>query len=546
MTANDALGVSPGRAQESGADVAWLGCCAAAVGLDAVAVGGISSAHAVFALCAFAPLLGERLFSHALRSGDSQLLAPLAWVGALIVLAFAAGDQFGGFWAWLALPAAATMARANGERAVFEVLGLTAIAALTLLLLGVLSSPGIVGSFNSLGWISSLGVFVYVLVAADRRLGGGIAARGQRSPRSEAAGAVINASSEVFFVVDPARRIVAGAGGGSGKFCLAPETYVGADFVELFDAAEAAAIRRALDDARERRGGPGPRLTVRSPAGRCELTLSRGRLMDVVVAVRVVDDQIDRLEEAEHERDRAEALLRSRTRYFASMSHELRTPLNAVMGFSDAMRAKLFGPLPERYAEYVDLIHDSAEHMVELVGDILDVSKLEEGKYVLDLSTFNAAATVRSVERMMEPKAQERGVALSAQIEGEPLEVVADARALKQVLLNLVSNALKFTSRGGQVTLSAGFEGDELILACRDSGPGMTAEQVARIGRPFEQGEDGAKSEERGTGLGLSIVRSLCELHGGSLEVDSAPEKGSTFTIRIPRRTEPDRSTMAS
>lgn len=224
-----------------------------------------------------------------------------------------------------------------------------------------------------------------------------------------------------------------------------------------------------------------------------------------------------------------------KTHFFAGVSHELRTPLNAIIGFSDMMRSRLFGPLPGKYAEYADLIHESGQHMLDLIGDVLDLSKVEAGRYELNYDTFDAADVIRSSVKMIRPAADAAEVSLDINLDlDQALLIQADRRAVRQILLNLLSNSVKFSDKGGHVEIDAQAIDGDLELTVTDNGVGMSAEEVARIGDPYAQGDAGKMSEERGSGLGLSLVQSLTELHGGKMNVRSAIGDGTRVKIILP------------
>ena len=239
-----------------------------------------------------------------------------------------------------------------------------------------------------------------------------------------------------------------------------------------------------------------------------------------------------RLEAAEAGRDRAEGEARARARFLAEMSHELRTPLNAVVGFSDVMRTRLFGPLPERYAEYAELIHQSGEHLTALIDDVLDLSKIDAERYELRRELMDAREPAEAALRLMRPQAERKGVRLRADLPASPLTANADARALKQIALNLLSNALKFTPPGGEVDLSLRTGGGALELTVSDTGPGISPDDLKRLGAPYAQAEAGR--EAKGTGLGLSLVKALAGLHGGDLLLESRLGEGTAATVRLP------------
>ncbi|HYD46013.1 MAG TPA: HAMP domain-containing sensor histidine kinase [Phenylobacterium sp.] len=269
------------------------------------------------------------------------------------------------------------------------------------------------------------------------------------------------------------------------------------------------------------------------PDGWVSLHLRRAGEDRILGVLRDASAEARRIAAAEAARDAAEARDSGKSRFLANMSHELRTPLNAIMGFSDVMRARLFGPLPERYAEYAELIHESGRHLLDLINDILDMSKIEADRYELALEDFDAAEAVTSVLRLARVQADQNGVQLRGVLPREPLEVTADRRALKQMVLNLVGNALKFTPKGGSVTVTAGIAGGMLEVAVADTGVGIAAKDLGRLGRPYEQAGD-ADQKAAGTGLGLSLVRALAQLHGGDLHLESALGEGTVATIRLP------------
>ena len=215
------------------------------------------------------------------------------------------------------------------------------------------------------------------------------------------------------------------------------------------------------------------------------------------------------------------------------MSHELRTPLNAIMGFADIMRERIFGPLPGKYVEYADMIHDAGSHLLDLINDILDMSKIEAAKYELAIEALDAREPVQAALRLMRLQADDAGVQLRGVLPSAPLEVDADRRALKQITLNLISNALKFTPRGGLVTVSLQAIAGALELTVADTGIGIAQGDLDRLGRPYEQAGD-ADQQAKGTGLGLSLVRAFAELHGGEMSIESRLGEGTAVSVRLP------------
>ncbi len=232
----------------------------------------------------------------------------------------------------------------------------------------------------------------------------------------------------------------------------------------------------------------------------------------------------------------AEKETEGKTLFFAGVSHELRTPLNAIIGFSDMMRSRLFGPLPGKYAEYAGMIHDSGQHMLDLIGDVLDMTKVEAGQYELNYTTFDAADVIRSSIKMIRPTADAAEVRIDADIIEDPVELLiqADRKAVRQMLLNLLSNAIKFTNKGGLITVSAKTVGNVLNLTVTDNGVGISERELAMIGKPFAQSASGKANEERSSGLGLALVKSLCDLHRGRFVITSQEDEGTTVDIYLP------------
>jgi cell cycle sensor histidine kinase DivJ len=259
------------------------------------------------------------------------------------------------------------------------------------------------------------------------------------------------------------------------------------------------------------------------------------RLEDGRTSAVLRDVTLERAREAALDLARAdaEALNASKSRFLANMSHELRTPLNAIMGFSDIMRARMFGTLPGKYAEYAELIHESGRHLLDLINDVLDMSKIQAERFDLSLERFDVRDPVSAGLRLLRLQADEAGVRLRGVLPAAPLEVHADRRAVKQIVINLLSNALKFTPKGGQVTVTAQAYGDSLEIVVADTGMGISEADLARLGRPFEQAGDAA-TRAGGTGLGLSLVRAFAELHGGDMTLESRLGEGTAVTVRLP------------
>ena len=302
--------------------------------------------------------------------------------------------------------------------------------------------------------------------------------------------------------------------------------------------------RNAVLDGLRKASSEGAAEVGFTPAGAVDrwsaVTLRRVEENLLLAVVRDATHERDREASLEQARQDAESLAAGKSRFLANMSHELRTPLNAIMGFSDIMRARMFGPLPEKYSEYGDLIHESGGHLLDLINDVLDMSKIEAERFQLSREDFDAREAVSAAMRLMRVQADGVGVRLRGVISQGPLEVDADRRAIKQIVLNLVSNALKFTPKGGAVTVTAhGYDGVfELVVA--DTGVGISKSDLERLGRPYEQAGDPTQ-RQMGTGLGLSLVRSFAELHGGEMIIESTVGEGTSVTVRLPVLLMPER-----
>src|SRR5215470_13304157 len=238
-------------------------------------------------------------------------------------------------------------------------------------------------------------------------------------------------------------------------------------------------------------------------------------------------------------RDEALAANRHKSAFLANMSHELRTPLNAIIGFSEVLGTRLFGPLSDKQAEYVEDIHASGHHLLSLINDILDLSKIEAGRLELRWSTFDLSAAVDNVLTLMRERASRAGLRLGKELSPALGAVTADERAVKQILINLLTNAVKFTDRGGAVTVHAAPNGQEVVIAVADTGIGIAPDDQALIFQEFRQGRSDYTRKQEGTGLGLALSKRLVELHGGRIWVESEPGRGSTFRFTLPGGTAP-------
>jgi signal transduction histidine kinase len=248
--------------------------------------------------------------------------------------------------------------------------------------------------------------------------------------------------------------------------------------------------------------------------------------------------QLTRLaDRAAEQQQTAETASAAKSQFLANISHELRTPLNAILGFSEIMKSEMFGPLGSpQYRGYAADIHDSGSHLLTVINDILDLSKIEAGKFELNEEDCDLARLVRDAVRFVAERAASAGLGLQQRLPAALPPVRADGRLIKQILLNLLSNAIKFTPAGGLVTVAVEVDrASDLALTVADTGIGIAADQLERVLQPFTQVENTLTRTHAGTGLGLPLCKSLAELHGGRLVLESAPRRGTVVTIVIPR-----------
>jgi signal transduction histidine kinase len=235
-------------------------------------------------------------------------------------------------------------------------------------------------------------------------------------------------------------------------------------------------------------------------------------------------------------RSQAEMANRSKSDFLANMSHELRTPLNAIIGFSEIISNELFGPIVnEKYLEYIRDIHNSSLHLLSIINDVLDMSKIEAGKLELSKEALNIQSVISDVVRMVHERAQSRGIELITQLLDEEVDVWADERAMKQIFLNLLSNAIKFSKAGGKVYVRVGADQPNLaVVEFEDYGIGMNEEEQERALQPFGQAKPATTRNYGGTGLGLPITKGLVEAHGGKLAIKSRAGSGTIVRVVLP------------
>ncbi len=304
--------------------------------------------------------------------------------------------------------------------------------------------------------------------------------------------------------------------------------------VGVFDVPVDDYVRWRMEARRKLAGAPA---IHRRNDGRWFRTTERKTSEGGIVAITTdITELKNREAELSGAKEQAELANRSKSEFLANMSHELRTPLNAVIGFSEMMQQEMFGSLGnDRYRQYAKDIFGSGTHLLSLINDILDLSKIEAGKVDLNEEEVDMVQAVGACRRIIEGRAKEAGLSLATRLSDDLPSLWADERAVKQIVLNLLSNAIKFTPAGGNVTVHAEIDQDRcFVLSVSDTGIGIGAYEIRNVFKPFRQGDSTVSREQEGTGLGLSLVKSLVELHGGTIELESELGNGTIATVRFP------------
>jgi len=252
---------------------------------------------------------------------------------------------------------------------------------------------------------------------------------------------------------------------------------------------------------------------------------------------RIIDEQEAALAASNAARRAAEDAVQAKGRFVASTSHELRTPLNAILGFSEILKTEAFGPIAnERYREYAEIIHTSASHLLGLINDLLDMAKIDAGKFDLHLETLDIFKIILDCVRGIETQAKSAHVGISVALYDGVDRMHGDDKRLHQILLNLLSNAVKFTPEGGEVSVSAFRRGDSTAISVSDTGIGIKPDDLAKVLEPYRQIDSARGRRSIGTGLGLPLTKELAELHGGTLAIESTEDIGTTVTILFPHQ----------
>jgi cell cycle sensor histidine kinase DivJ len=497
----------------------------------------------VFAWLA-APILIVYYLSHTGRYERAHLLSALALTALAALVALCTGGIGSFATVWLVVvPVEAALSASR--RIVALATGLALAAACLLLLLGAGGYlPYAVTSPDQLSTLAALGIVSATLYAAGLALGAELLVRTGAS--------LLHAEEDRHRLLAHSMTDVVIRHGRNGSVLSAPraaESIVGVQASELlgnglFDrvhVADRPAYLAALADTASLNEERSLELRIRCGAGqfrwvdmRCLPRESGAGEREVVAVLRDISErklQDRAIETARAESERADA---AKIRFIATMSHELRTPLNAIIGFSDMLTNESLDLDPRRRLEYAKLINDSGRHLLSVVNGILDVSKIENGNFEITREPFTPAPAIESCADLLALKAQDAGVELTMRIAPDLPEVAADRRAFNQILINLISNAVKFTPRGGRVTVSARCDGPKLAVTVEDTGVGIGETDLPRLGEAFFQGRASYDRRHDGTGLGLSIVKGLVHLHGGEVDIKSRLGEGTRVTVRLP------------
>jgi cell cycle sensor histidine kinase DivJ len=260
-----------------------------------------------------------------------------------------------------------------------------------------------------------------------------------------------------------------------------------------------------------------------------------GEAADIVAVTRDISERKAQETALIEARDAAEGANKAKSSFLANMSHELRTPLNAIIGFSEVMTHEMFGPVGSpRYLEYAKLINESGGHLLELINGILDMSKIEAGKFELSEEMFDLAEVADQAARFVKLQADRKGVTLRLGLAADAKTIFADRRAVKQIIVNLLTNGTKFTPRGGEVRITATRAANGIQIAVTDTGIGIGPEDVKRLGQPFEQVDGAHTRTQEGTGLGLALVKAFAAMHGGEAKIESMLGDGTTVRVILP------------
>lgn len=498
------------------------------------------------------PLAVAAYLSRTGRADRAHLFSAFGFAGIVVTLASVTGGLASYALAWLVVvPLEAAL---SGSRRVIAAAGAVALLAFAGLAFADLAGFLPQASATGIG----TGLFAGIVVFAALAYAAALALAVERLHR-DAAEAARHGEARYRLLADnvcdlitrhePNGGVTFASGAALRLIGAAPVDLLGDGLFERVHVADRPAYLTALSDAFAGRRSTSVEFRLRAHAQkeesapahvwmetRCRPLVDASGSVDGVIAVTSEIGERKRHEaDLTAAREEAERVSSTKSRFLASMSHELRTPLNAIIGFSEILSVdapEQFGP--DRRCEYARLIHDSGNHLLQVVNDILDVSRIEAGTFPICTEPFDVAPLVEGCCRMLQGQAEKAGVALSNAIAPGLPELVADKRACRQILINLVSNALKFTPAGGTAHVGVRREGANVVFEVRDSGIGIAQADLPRLGTPFLQADSSYDRRYEGAGLGLSVVKGLVLLHEGTLHIDSQVGRGTTVSIRLP------------
>jgi cell cycle sensor histidine kinase DivJ len=498
-----------------------------------------------------APIVIAYFLSRTGRYEDAHIISSLSFAGLAAAIAWSTGGiaSFTAIWL-VVVPLEASLSASRKVVALASIFALAAAGLLFALNALGLQPPA---NVNTQGSLAALGILSAVLYAAGlafgveqfTRMGTGLLNAEEERYRLLARNMtdVITRhgrNGAVLFVspaAEPLFGVRAGELAGHGLF---DRVHVADRPAYLRALADAAALGEARSvEFRIRRnsdadphGGHFAWIEMRCRPLGPAVAVSSDR--EVVAVLRDVTERKVQERALEIARKESERIHSAKSRFLATMSHELRTPLNAIIGFSDMLSNDSLVLDPAREQEYAKLINDSGRHLLSVVNGILDMSKMESGNFEITPEPFAPAPAIRSCCDILVLKAQEAGVELKTRIAADLPEIVADRRAVNQILINLISNAIKFTPRGGRVSVSAICDGPKLVFAVEDTGVGIGEADLPRLGEAFFQARAAYDRRHDGNGLGLSIVKGLVRLHGGDMDIRSRLGAGTQVTVRLP------------
>jgi cell cycle sensor histidine kinase DivJ len=504
-----------------------------------------------------APILLSWFLSRTGRYEEACLLSSVAFAGLIMMLASSTGGvgSFAAIWL-VVVPVEAALSASRRVVAFASALALTCVALLIVLgHFGLLPAGDVAPETRAI--LTTFGVAAATLYAAGLAFGAELLARTSASllyVEEDRYRLLAHNMSDVISrhhrngavrFISPAAEALLGASAsrllGYGLFDRVHVADRPAYLTALSDAArggeaQSVEFRLRRDVTRGRDLGQANQfIWVEMRCRPLETVFSKTSEAEVVAVMRDVTDRKNQEQALDLARSAAEQADASKTRFLATMSHELRTPLNAIIGFSEMiMQEDVLMLDPARRKEYAQLINDSGQHLLSVVNGILDLSKMESGNFELTPEPFAPREALINCCSLLALKARESGIDLVTRAPEDLPVVIGDPRAFKQIVLNLVANAVKFTERGGRVTVSAGIEGARFVMRIADTGVGIAADDLKRIGDPFFQAGKTYQRRHEGTGLGLSIVKSLVAMQGGEITVQSKVDEGTTVTVALP------------